>query len=343
LFLLSACGPTVKYEDYGAAVVKSQCAWFVRCGIAQSEATCAPLIAARSGQVGDILNSYRWAKGKIRYDEARAGRCLAAIEKASCAGFGAGSDEDCRLMFSGQAKVGEACNAYECVPDAVCSLEVGVPCPGVCRARVAEGGTAQSAAECAAGLVFQSGTCRKAVAKGGACTTSEQCAPNLNCTSAGTCQDFLAADAACTGPGECSPYFACVSGKCAVPPASGQPCNLSILECKLELACSAATGSSVCAARLKAGDTCSLDSQCEVGMWCGATGGPSICQVLAKASESCATQRCGLGFFCEAAGKTCKPQLDPGASCSTSEVGNCSGGACDNGTCVIRNNLFACP
>lgn len=174
------------------------------------------------------------------------------------------------------------------------------------------------------------------VADGGACKNSDEC-------KSGSCELTTCTMACC--PGTCNPTppakvaigqscsaAPCVDGAfcnsstvCAALLAAGQSCT-SDDECTYGTVCAGATGAETCTAPPKAGDPCLTHngghSCISTGLQCDAT---MHCATLLGANAACDPQAplCKFDLACDATAKTCGPLPAVGAACA----GECAPGA----------------
>jgi hypothetical protein len=261
----SSPGP-VSIDELVSRLVAAICNFEVACELMPDVATC---LAAEPLDVDELATLKAGvAAGRIRYDAAKAGRCLEWYERyygtGGCtqsgrAAFINPATEACEGLLVGTIATGGAClMAGECAgglcqpTDTTCVQQC---CPGICAARPAPvpvGGdctTLQPNQSCATGSVCigvtSSGarTCLKpSTVEGSACASFFECASPLFCaiddtTGSGVCRRAAASGTTC----DASAFsFACddirdtcapVTGTCVPRTAVGGTCDPARIDC----------------------------------------------------------------------------------------------------------------
>lgn len=327
LFGLAACGGgsgggagnPVPLDGLVAQTTAVACARNTRCHFVSDTALCmavyGPGIYERQ-LFGDFGAAVATAKaGKAHYDGAAARACLDAIQNGACTDTT--TPATCDQVFTGTVPDGGRCiNDVACVPGSFCARPTSdtAPCDGICTA----GGTmCNRNSGCSGGKVcdttmgtaMSSGSCVTPVAAGAAreaCGTNNSCASGLFCSSSGVCTAPAHAGEPCLGVRN---GFACAEGLVCLRSADGT--------------------SSTCAAVAAKGEACTSSAQCGgslTSLGCDPTSHlcvdlPSSGPCLGNGIFSCDP----LTSFCDTtmATPTCEPFAASGASCSTSNLGQC--------------------
>ncbi len=276
----------------------------------------------------------------------QAGKCLDCLDGAPCAP----DKEPCKkgtiscgtgvaqCVASGSLDNGTAC------PDGVCHEGSCKACVPGAACDVADGGCLAGSLACDTGLpvckpsisAVKDGTvCKTGYCKGGlclACNHGVSCQPKdqpcrsgtTDCTSGS--QVCVAGDPLTNGLA-CNVANVCLDGDC-VACAAGEPCDPDGELCKTGKT-SCATGKKVCVA----GDAKSDGATCDIGKVCLA----GAC-VGCVANKACVPEKaCALGLTSCATGvETCV------AGAAVQNGTECSGGACQDGSCVPCNQGATC-
>lgn len=259
------------------------------------------------------------ADGRIEYYAQSASDCLEAL--SAC-----GKDQQFPAIciestFKGQVALGGGClHSFDCAGDATCVA--GATCPGTCVAWAAAGAACGNELDCDRNLRCLGGVCTVTVGENEPCTNDNNCNYDLLCLrvdGAGKCVDV-------------GDYLTGTEGEACGTFAAGIP---DAPLCEIELVCaqdSAGSNTGTCAARVGAGDVCSLAflSQCPQAYSCTAT--PGECDAL-PTSGACADLYgepiCDAGYAC--LGGECAAQEENGSDCTSNaqcESGSCLGGKC---------------
>lgn len=347
LVLCSSCGPSpVPQADVPTELAKALCARYFKCGAVKDEAAC-----LRQSTDGLQLSTYeaQISAGKIIYDGAAARRCLDAFKVGECLTFsfdeyGSG---DCDQVYTGQVKGGESCaSTVECVKEDYCALTLtGSMCSGTCTLRVAEGGTADSSAQCAKDLVLYQGKCVAKLAEGAPCAnTLPACdsSKGLYCNGELRCAKPQDVGQSCDMNSRCGPFYTCIAGQCAkaldVDASCAGPANsVGGTLCKIDLYCE--SGAKVCKAPGGQGATCTSDSACNDPFVCSKAvlAASGTCQPRATENQSCAETDCDSATYCALLTNVCTKRIAVGQPCGLGQqcVANsfCSGGTCKSLSC----------
>jgi hypothetical protein len=292
---LSACGGgtgggPIPLDSLDEAVVEAACRNAARCGQAASEAAC---VAA----IPDTLASLRAAvkAGKVRYDSAAAGDCIASFNASGCDLFDREDTDRCAVTFLGTQADGAACfDDEECLSKTCetgsCAVDVQC-CAGLCgptTARVPKGGDCGGA--------------------GAECVEGTFCMPSSTTPTVLTCQPPAAEGQPCNQFGSCATGLVCdgstaATRVCKRLPKRGQPCTPNDLPCSSSLDfCDPDTN--VCAPRLPVGAACDPAA--------GACIGYALCDPASRAcvarkglGEACAAGECAYFLSCSSETKTC--------------------------------------
>jgi hypothetical protein len=315
--LLAACGDNlagpVAVEDYPATVREAVCRQLIRCGEIESFDTCMTTqlpflhVAFTASELAAIRT------GRILYSGAAARACVDGIAGASCdvtSLSGRGLPDACQAITAGAGRIGDACGFdEECVSQRCALPDCGMACcTGSCTgepppARAAMGEPCTSAG-CVAGAFCDPGSHRCAAVGG-----------------SGTACEVRAA---------CQYGLDCIDGRCAVPPALGQPCTSACRD--LGTTCSSANHT--CVAVGLVGAPCSIGASppdCAPEYLCDRTGHCSAGIALG--------QPCGVGDQC----------ADDRAACDTPPgqlTGVCGLPKPDGSSCArdaVCDNLYCDP
>jgi hypothetical protein len=210
LALLAACGDNlapVAVEDYPVAVREAVCRQLTRCGEIESFETCLTTqlhltIAFTASQLAAIRT------GRIRYDGAAARVCVDEIAGASCdasSPSGRGLPAACQQITAGAGRRGDACGFdEECVSQRCARPDCGMAC---------------CTGSCTGDAPPEPGAIGEPCTSAG-CVAGAFCDPRAH-----RCAAVGAVGADCTVRAACQYAFDCIDGRCAVPPALGQPCT----------------------------------------------------------------------------------------------------------------------
>ena len=264
------------------------------------------------------------------YDPSAAGRCVAKVRElaAKCADPADGDDdaaeEDCKAIYVGTTKTGEACDkSAECAP----SPEGRVRCvhygdlgsPGSVQNR--DGGTNPPPPVTGSQCTLY----KKNAAKGDPCGPNNSKDGGKPPTIVGacegrvknatlycdykslTCQPVIAVGQPCMDltSGACAGGGSCTNGTCAAPGAEGAACDFE--GCAPGLYCARSSsgdkiGGGKCAKEKKTGEACSSGSGSDYG---------------ACATGSCSEGKCSAGSFATAA--ACKGSMKSGKDDGSTE------------------------
>jgi hypothetical protein len=267
--------------------------------------------------------------GRMRYDGARVGECIAAIRALGCRFATERFPDVCEEVFDGVAAAGEPCSFdAECAGRAFCAGRE-TTCPGTCTAQGGEGAACLDDGECAPGLLCQQRdhVCGLPVAAGEPCggTTARACDAGALCMgemgdTPGRCVDLrsrMTAEAGASCNLMDGPW--CVEGvSCAVPGPIGQSCRTEVAS----------------------GADCNfgVPDMCPSGEYCPAD--PTAfrfsgsCTPLPAADAPCADvlfgRRCADHSTCDA--DTCRAVSENGGPCTVATT--CYSGRCESGTCA---------
>ncbi len=263
-------------------------------------------------------------EGRADYSGAAAERCFEAIEAESCVEFyDFFQPEACREVFLGLQDDGAACVEDSECSGGVCDTSDG--CPGVCAARVAEGGACRADWQCDEGLSCYE-TC---VPISGSLGLGQECGGERGFCVYGlfcgfdpeqsilTCQELLEAGAPCEHLERCEYSLFCIGGECGaetVLNTAGGDCDPD------------------------AGRVCGVDS----GLVCVMTLDEDYetCEPAAQSGEPCVDADAGRltpcdplePLYCDEAGSgTCLEQKGDGEYCV--DRGECLSDHCDEGLC----------
>ena len=262
------------------------------------------------GDMGDIIAAAK--AGKVKYDPAKAGQCLASYA-ADCAAFGNdGEPEACKGVFTGTVATGSACTLSEMCVSQHCQGNTQ-SCPGKCAVKGAGGEKCGPDLECADGAVCVADKCAVAapVKLGAACDQGQECEKGHYCHQAeegkAVCAAQSAVDGKCFGSDACQDGLTCKAG--ADPKQPG-----------------------VCAPKGKANEPCLASSSaspdpgknpCAKGLVCvQESAAAGSCLPLAKVGEPCVgTAQCGgLDVVCQGATtKTCNLLPGKGGACKPAD------------------------
>lgn len=242
-------------------------------------------------------------EGKLRFDGALAGQCVARVRNEAC-----DSDDDfseCDAIFTGTAKAGEPCSVREeCGPAGTCA---GATCPGSCRPRSEAGGPCTSNEDCvdSAACSKPQGTCFERISKGQPCSGLVACADGLECVGLDVSAGKLGACGVSASSSE-APEFVKV-GEACLPDVAGPFCEAGAV-CE-HTGGTGASAKFVCARSYVAGGPCrpAFPDGCPTGTYCpsSAAAGPSgevVCTPLPALGQPCASsvlgEACPAGAAC---------------------------------------------
>ncbi len=139
--------------------------------------------------------------GQASFNEEEAARCLAAVRSASCGDLER-KMEECTKAIKGTVEPGQACTShYQCKAQEANYCKITNQCPGVCAARITEGGScSHQSSRCTMELVCSTdGICTKPAAPGGECggSSGKECTGTMVCSgedseaeASGTCTEI---------------------------------------------------------------------------------------------------------------------------------------------------------
>jgi hypothetical protein len=232
------------------------------------------------------------ATGRIVYDEAAAGECIAGLAETDCLAEQPSDAtlEACLSALGGTIAPGKACfGTFECKAG-VCPAVTGDECPALCPAvaRLGEACSLLGGPDCDVreGLRCAGGTCVAPQAEGGECADNFACQSGLVCV-ANACGPLRGEQQGCSQDASCEPGLFCASG---------------------------GDEGGICERRLPEGGECARDVedrnaafrlvQCAEGLVCKGAGleedGTNIAGSCSKASAeggSCTTEPDGLQLF----------------------------------------------
>ncbi len=266
--------PPVALEQFSTAAMDAVCDWAVGCRNMPDAATCRRFLDPKQYDTRRAEDAV--AAGRMSYDPAAGGACIAATAAAGCAATPF-SDPSCGRLFTGLVVEGDACTSdYECAggaacEDAVCQVQC---CLGRCGPPV---DPPESPSLAAVGEPCQShGDCRV----GAYCETDGRCAampdqPGQRCligcargdlycdVDLLSCREFAGLDQPCDATGAtappCAPAWSFCDRVCRPRPGAGEPCDDQRL-CVPTTWCA----NGACQARGGPGDACVESDQCDV-------------------------------------------------------------------------------
>lgn len=307
-------------DDFAAQLAAARCDALAAC---YGSSAIGEVVEDCPGTLGAILADALIAAiapsveaGDVRFDTVSADACVAAIRDGGCAGldvdFGPRGDPDhpCNAMFEGTVAPGGECSrSEECEGDGICDDRA---CPGTCVAIESVGESAR-------------------------CTDPRtRCQPLYYCDldGIGTCLARGAVARICRADEECQEGLVCAaSGLCAVPLATGTPCDPRSAACR---------GGEVCAGTCRPRYSGTMGEACDPvsgGLGCGpdlyctyaAEGMPGMCLGPATAGGACSLaypDPCPIDQYCAGvttAGPfegTCTPLPVEGEACLVRDVDN---------------------
>jgi len=148
--------------------------------------------------------------GRMSYDSASAGACLAEIESiiSDCSLEGDSFPQSCDDMLVGLLDTGKSCNDDdECRADLECIEDVCTEMPAVGQACVKDGYCASD------DYCGEDQLCHVYTGLGGACSFTFECEDDLYCSAAGMCQPYRREGESCSEDLECESYD-CVAERC---------------------------------------------------------------------------------------------------------------------------------
>lgn len=333
------------------------CAYYVRCGRAQSEADCIDVLKNRQRVLEDCGRDQSAAvkDGRLTADPVSARRCVAGIKNTAMC-----SREDVQSLVPecGTAFTGTVATSMSCYFDAECGdagycTSTGSSCPGQCQPRQAASTSATRDRQCNEGLYVYNATCIAPVSANGACGpvlpsfSKQRCVPGFFCDGNNVCSLLRTAGQTCNEETDCANVMVCANGTCAEPGAAGATCNIGILgqpniPCKADLYCDVTVLGTpgVCKVLEPAGGGCFITSSCKPGSFCqGAVlvGTPrkGTCALQKTSGGTCgATEECVHPLYCDNAGR-CVDRKALGTACQGNLANECNGNSreCGTGLC----------
>jgi hypothetical protein len=349
--------PVYSVADLCRDLPGAVCAYYVRCGRAQDEASCVDVLLNRAGALADCGRDQSAAvkDGRLTQDPIHSRRCVAALRSTYVCSRDdvVTANADCAATFTGTVALSQTCYVDEECGDAAWCTGTGTSCPGQCLARQVASTSASRDRQCNAGLYVYNGVCVAPVSANGACgpvlpsVSRQRCVSGYSCDANNVCSALKAEGQTCSGEVDCSGVLVCSNGTCAKAGAIGDTCNIGILgqpniPCRSDLYCDVnAIGTpGVCKVLEPAGNPCFLTTQCKPGAWCqGAVlvGIPAkgTCQAQKGATNTCsANEQCTPGLFCDGSGH-CVDRKALGTACLPSLANECNGDSlqCASGLC----------
>lgn len=362
--LLTACdegAPSVAAEDFARAYADALCGRAERCY------NLAPHLVeqcrAETLEVygDDIVKGI--AAGRLVYDEALAGECVAGVAATRC--IDDEFDDDtlaaCLGALAGTLAAGETCHAaFECEAG-FCGGSAGAACPSVCPEVLGEGEGCSllSGPSCdeRAGLRCSGAVCVRPAGEGAACVDRNGCQSPLVCGQ-GKCSPLREEGEGCAGDSSCADGLFCEAGGdeggvCHARAAEGEACGAEEDEinaafkgtqCDDGLVCKGAglrdDGTvipGVCTRPSPEGGACQAEpeglqiqlSGCLEGLVC-----PSgKCEVPPSTGPCEKHGVCRQDVaYCDAETSTCMAFKATGDACAIPP--ECGGGVCENGVCA---------
>jgi hypothetical protein len=267
-------GGSIPIEELGPELREAFCARLVRCGLVDTEASCAELVDLNDEEVQAGV-----AAGTVAYDGEAARECLDAFASASCDASAESARVDppaCAEAVRGTVADGGGCEAnVECISgDCMTTSCQMACCPGTCATTVADAavGSSCAAAPCVEGAYCDATmTCRTLIGVDQACNGNFECGYGLYCeqtSGPGVCRDAPNRGDSCP-VGLCADLGdRCDEGTmtCVALSAAGGPCT-DLFSCQAQLVCGSAT--TTCIEPPAVGQPCP-DGACESAGWCDA-------------------------------------------------------------------------
>ncbi len=278
LGVLAGCSsppPPVALGEFSLAARTALCDWAVRCSHVPDTEVCERFIDPKDYDTRRAEDAV--AAGRLGWDAAAAGRCVAATRDAHCMAVPF-SDSSCKEYLIGRVAEGGACTSdYECEGGAPCESAVCDTqcCVGVCGApptvtveppllhEIGESCTTHF--DCVVeAYCDEDGVCAPMPEEEGEhCLFG--CAPgDLYCdVDALECRAYAPLGEACDADGVTAPLcnrtYSFCDGVCALRPDVGEPCDEEQRRCIPPLFCGAG---GTCERRQAAGASCDDSSQC---------------------------------------------------------------------------------
>ena len=149
------------------------CAYWVRCGRAQDEASCVEVLINRGGALADCGRDQSAAikDSRLTEDPIHARRCVASLRTTYLCSRDdvATANADCAAVFTGKVAASQTCYVDEECGDTGYCTGTGSSCPGQCTARQLASTSASRDRQCNAGLYVYNGFCVAPVSANGAC------------------------------------------------------------------------------------------------------------------------------------------------------------------------------
>jgi hypothetical protein len=352
LFLFLACTPTgtnpgtgatgaLTADTYCAKLRVAQCAYRVRCGIADAQATCEAREASYHGEpnCAPLVASVKAAR--VNFDATAAQKCIDTYTSTIACDRETLVKEDASCVTATAGKVADdgACyNSVECGASSYCDASA-MTCPGKCLAKKGDGATAASQQECVAGLYYSYNDkkCLAKKAADAACMADQECGDGLACVNM-KCTAFVAMGGACVMGNACAGVSKCISGTCGPAPKRGDAC---LSDCPMDLSCTGDTAKT-CIVPGDTGAACASSGDCAVGLWCKA----KVCTAATAAGAACTDfSECAKGLYCNQTGSmpgTCDALGKEGATCKATGLGCDLGFACDTAAAMPTCKKYGC-
>jgi hypothetical protein len=356
----------ISFQAFCEDQLSMWCDYYVRCGIAESAATCESALEYVVEQflgTADLCVDLRSAirDGRLAYHPEHAAACQETIRRAfTCEvlpDFTA--IPACQATLEGKVVRNGSCFIHEeCGAADYCTGQDD-SCPGTCQSRKGVGELAHGDdRECKAGLYaypsLSGATCQAPAQPGASCAQIDDGGPLQQCTSGYFCSTTTErctalgnVNAACLTTEECAGNLECRAERCQPLVGIDGACSLSgDATCKLGLTCDSLTldepGACVPVGAAGAGCWTEFDCTQPTGLYCSGADSDlptrGVCATRKAEGTACeATDECDLSLFCSTSTHVCEGRKTVGTPCSDQTECRapllCLAGACAESIC----------
>ncbi|HKU43251.1 MAG TPA: Dickkopf N-terminal cysteine-rich domain-containing protein [Polyangiales bacterium] len=273
------------------------------------------------------------AAGHVTFRPDRLDDCEKDLAALGCDVASRPLPDSCEAAVEGKADVNQDCWIdQDCKGTGYCDKGDPESCPGKCKALQAKGSSCSASAQCASGLVCNSGMCGEPLSEGDSCATrmgSGACPPGLVCQGK-------------------SGSLVCQSVKTLYVGKLNESCDALGKLCESGLVCESASSgdtSGVCKPLADKGGQCrrAEPNQCPPDQYCKSAdfgsmervepGVSGVCWDRPRDQESCATAGVGCVPGARCINDLCRSLKSAGQTCG--QNAECYGGSCESFICVI--------